>query len=131
MVFNFQTASLTLLGITPLTRNAHLEENKMKKGPWKFEGTQIIDADGNQLLLQGVGLVMATIGGSAKGTEGENDALANTTLIQKAPELNHAVGKILEILENPYTSDLQRVDVLYDIIEELQNAYVPGSDYKS
>jgi len=103
----------------------------MKKGPWKFEGTQIIDAEGNQLLLQGVGLIMATVGGPAKGTDIANDALANSNLVQKAPELNHAVGKILEILENPYTNDLQRVDVLYDLIEELQNAYVPGANYKS
>ena len=98
----------------------------MQKGPWKYKDNTIVDANGNTVLLQGVGLIMATIGGAALGID---DSSENSNLVQKAPELNHVVGKVLDIMNNPYSNDVQRTDELFELTEELRGAYIDGADY--
>ena len=95
----------------------------MQPGPWSYEGNTVIDAEANQVLFQGVGLVMATIGGRAKGTEGENDAYENTKLIVNAPEMNQLVGEVLDVFNNPHSTDAERVEEMYNIVHALREVY--------
>ena len=56
-------------------------------------------------------------------------ARANKALILEAPSLNHVVGKLLDIMSNPYSNNDQRMDKIYILTDELRQAYVNGADY--
>jgi len=97
--------------------------SKAQKGPWEIDTYgNIVDVDDAVIRLNGVAL--------PNSRNDDNDpAHANTALVLQAPSLNHVVGKLLEIMANPYSNNDQRMDKIYILTEELRSAYVDGADY--
>ena len=99
--------------------------SKAQKGPWEIdEWSNIIDAEERVVILTG-------IKNPAFGhSEEVGLAVANRALVFQAPSLNHVVGKLLDIMSNPYSNNDQRMDKIYILTEELRSAYVDGADYE-
>ena len=96
----------------------------MQKGPWKIDKDRtIVDASGDIIRLNGIAMPSARV-------DKNDPAHSNKELVQKAPELNHVVGKLLDIMSNPYSNNDHRMDKIYILTEELRNAYVNGADYE-
>ncbi len=99
----------------------------MQPGPWDKNGSQVVDTDGNTIMLSGVGLAMRTIGPFSD----DQDVIDNTKLLTVAPTQNHLIGEIIDIMDNPYTTDSERVGELYNVLELLRENYINGENYES
>ena len=98
----------------------------MQKGPWSRKGSQITDTSGNVIQLIGVGLAMRMVGGGPD----DKDAYENTELLAVAPTQNHLIGKVLDVANNPYSTDAERVQELYDLVIALDNVYISNENYE-
>lgn len=97
---------------------------KAQKGPWEIdEWNNLIDAHGEIIRLTGIAM--------PSGRNDVNDtAHSNKALVLQAPSLNHVVGKLLDIMANPYSNNDHRMDKIYILTEELRAAYVDEADYE-
>jgi len=97
--------------------------SKVQKGPWEIdEFGNLIDANNEIIRLNGIAMPSGS-------NDPEDPGHANKALIMQAPSLNHVVGKLLDIMSNPYSNNDQRMDKIYILTEELRSAYVNGADY--
>jgi len=97
--------------------------SKVQKGPWEIDKFgNIVDTDDEVIRLNGVSLPSGR-------NDADDPAHANKALVLQAPSLNHVVGKMLEIMADPYSNNDQRMDKIYILTEELRSAYVDGADY--
>jgi len=96
----------------------------IQKGPWEIdEWGNIIDADGHLIQMHGTILPDPNVDGAG------DKALSNKQLILNAPDLNHIVGKMLKIVDNPYTNDGERAQALFDMAEKMRLAYIKEENY--
>ena len=94
-----------------------------QKGPWEIDQWgNLIDADDQLIAVRGTG---------EANHYNEATANANRALIVQAPSLNTVVGKVIDVMENPYSNDAERVAQLFDLLKEMKTAYVPENPYKN
>jgi len=96
----------------------------IQKGPWEIdEWGNIVDADEHIIQLHGTILPDVNVENSRV------TSWSNKNLIVNAPDLNHIVGKLLNIVDNPYANDGERAQRLFDLAEEMRLAYISEENY--